>query len=235
MIEKNSLDNARIFYYSLLSRMFVFTYDLDRFKGLREAFKLIGQNPLNDLCKISALNVFENFDEIALSDEYDQIFHAPPSPVRTTLSFYNEGYESAQTTVMVKKFIGKTKIRKDSNFIENEDNFGFLFTAMSEFITFKTQGDYEYEDIAREFFIKFLNPFVDEFLNNIYIHKHSILYKDISNLGLCFFEFERAYYGVSDEVGRGEIKVNDGLSRSEKTRRESNKQKRSKGARDAIK
>lgn len=232
---ENEILDARIFYYSLFSKFFVFSYESDRFEGVKEALNLLLNYAIDEKSAISLKNLAENFDEELLITEYDDIFHSPPSPVRTTVSYYNEGYESSLSCLEIKKILAKTKFRKDSvKFIENEDNFGFLFVLMSEFIKFGKLEDKNYLEYAKEIFTKFLNPFIDEFIGAIYIHKSSNYYKDVVNLLMSFVELERVFYGTSKPILHKEIKVKNNLSRSEKIRREVNKLKRSRGSRDGF-
>lgn len=229
MVEKSNLRDGRILYYSVLSRLFVFTYDEGRFDGVKDSLFLMAQNPIDEISKNSLNNMLSKFDEQKIIQEFDNIFHAPPKPVRTTISFYKEGYESAVSNFEIKKAIADTHIRKDaSRFVENEDNFGFLFTLMAEFIKDKN------EDKESEIFIKFLNPFVGSFLESIYIHDRSDFYKDVVNLAKSFFELERIYFGTSEFEADTRVKVSGGISRSEAARREANKARRSRGSRDGI-
>lgn len=227
MIDKNSVKNARQFYYSLFSRFFVFSYSEKRFDGVKDALVLMIDSPLDDISKEALQNIISKFDELKLIEEYDDVFHAPPSPVRVTISYYSEGYESGEAHAKVKKLLSKTKFRKDdTKFVENEDNFGFLFTLMSELI--------DDETICSEIFTEFVNPYVDEFISCVYMHDKANFYKDIVILLRSFIEFERAYYGVSKPTETKNTQVVGGLSRSERVRRELNKQKRSRGSRDGF-
>ncbi|NLK67494.1 MAG: dehydrogenase [Campylobacteraceae bacterium] len=227
MINKESVKDARQLYYSLLSRLFVFSYSDERFSGVKETMSVMATSPLDELSKDALEHVVDKFDTSKLIEEYDDIFHAPPTPVRVTISYYSEGYESGEAHAKVKKLLSKTKLRKDdSKYVENEDNFGFLFTLMSQFI--------DDETLCTEIFTEFINPYVDEFIANVYTHDSSDVYKEIAIILRSFMEFERAYYGVSKPVDSKNIQVYGGLSRSERARRELNKQKRSRGSRDGF-
>ncbi|CZE46880.1 TorD/DmsD family molecular chaperone [Campylobacter geochelonis] len=237
MIDKQSVENARVAYYSLFSKLFVFSYDKDRFCGVKGVIDMMLQAPLDELSEFALKELSIDFeDENRVISEYDAVFHAPPKPLRTTISFYDEGYESGVACLRVKNLLAKTKFRRDEiKYKDQEDNFGFLFALMSEFITLQIKGEKEYEVYANELFTSFINPFIDEFCDNLYIHEKSEIYKNISNLMTSFFEFERIYYGVSAPKDSRNIKVSKGLSRSEAARRLSNKQKkRSRGARDGV-
>ena len=123
MIDKQGVQDARHLYYSLLSRLFVFSYSDDRFSGVKETMALMADSPLDDISKDALENVVSKFNALELVGEYDDIFHAPPTPVRVTISYYSEGYESGEAHAKVKKLLSKTKFRKDdSKYVENEEN-----------------------------------------------------------------------------------------------------------------
>jgi len=87
-----------------------------------------------------------------LITEFDDIFHTPPSPLRNSLSFYDEGYEVGHACANVRKILAKTNIRRDeSKFKENEDNVGFVFTLMNEFIG-------KFDECEEELFKNIINP-----------------------------------------------------------------------------
>lgn len=237
MLDKASVENARIFYYSLLSKLFVFTYEKDRFNSvllmleaiLKAPIDQASQNALKSLC-----DSFKNENIQNVADEYDQIFHAPPNPVRSTISFYDEGYEFGVSCLNVKKMLAKTNIRRDEKkYLEKEDNFGFIFTLMGEFLKKYINGDELYGEYAKELFETFLNPYVDEFISAIYIHENSYIYKNISILMHSFFEFERVYYEVVKPQKEINKKVIRGISRSEMVRRETNRARKNKGENNA--
>lgn len=100
------------FYYSLFSKFFVFSYESDRFEGVKKALNLLLNYAIDEKSAISLKNLAENFDEKLLITEYDDIFHSPPSPVRTTVSYYNEGYESLLSCLEIKKYWLKPNLEK---------------------------------------------------------------------------------------------------------------------------
>lgn len=229
MIDKQSVLDARRIYYSLLSKLFVFSWDDDRFSGVKEILDLIAANPMDEnsqkaLWNLQAAFGAENLEGIV--DEYDRIFHAPPNPIRTSISFYEEGYESSGPCLEIRNMLLKTKFRRDEKrYKDGEDNFGFLFSLMSNFIELgKSQENYQ--DLSDEIFARFLNPYIDEFIEKLYTHPKAEIYRSVAALMASFFVFERIYYdSVAPQSGKN-IKVQEGLSRAEAARRESNKQRR---------
>lgn len=233
MTDKIGVLNARILYYSLFSKLFVFTYDSGRLDGVDGVFKLVVQSPIDESSKQAAIILSQSANSSGLKpffQEYDAIFHGIKGGVKNTISYYDEGYEGGISFVYLKRLIAKTNLRRDEEkYKENEDNFGFIFALMSEFLQRQKAGFDEYEEFANELFMEFLNPFVDEFADAIYLNENANLYKEISTLMRSFFEFERIYYGTTKPQKRDNIKILQGISRSEMARRESNKS-RKKGA-----
>ncbi|WP_103636206.1 molecular chaperone TorD family protein, partial [Campylobacter concisus] len=140
----------------------------------------------------------------------------PPSPLRNSLSFYDEGYEVGHACANVRKILAKTNIRRDeSKFKENEDNVGFVFTLMNEFIG-------KFDECEEELFKTIINPNIDEFIEKLYEHQNSEIYKDVAILLNEFIAFERVALNSPKPV-KIDHKKSDGLSRSENIRREKNR------------
>ena len=116
----------------------------------------------------------------------------------------------------MRKILAKTNIRRDeSKFKENEDNVGFVFTLMNEFIG-------KFDECEEELFKNIINPNIDEFIENLYEHKNSEIYKDVAVLLNEFIAFERVALNSPKPV-KTDHKKSDGLSRSESIRREKNR------------
>ena len=118
--------------------------------------------------------------------------------VRNTASYYDEGVESGHMRVAVKNFLAKTRIRRDeNNFKENEDSVGFILTFMHELIELIMRGQKEYENIQHCLFVEVINPFIDEFIVNVYEHKMSRAYESVAIILNAFVAFERMYFEVA--------------------------------------
>lgn len=219
---------ARALYYSLFSRLFAFSFDEDRFKGVGKMLGLISAASLDEESNAAAMRLSANFNEPnpqSVIEEYDDIFHAPPRPLRNSFSYYDEGYEVGNACVDIKKLLLKTDIRRDEKkFKENEDSVGFVFTIMSEFIQRVMEGKGEYEEFSAELFKDIINPCIDEFCDKLFMHDSAQIYKDVAILLKNFIEFERIYYDVPKPISDSELnKKSSGLSRSEMIRREKNR------------
>lgn len=230
MIDKQSVENARIVYYSLFSKLFVFSWEADRFSGVKEILDLMIANPMDENSQKALLNLQAAFNASSLEgieDEYDRIFHAPPDPIRTSISYYEEGYESSGPCLEIRNLLLKTKFRRDEErYRDGEDNFGFLFSLMSNFIELGKE-DENYQDLSDEIYSRFLNPYIDEFIERLYTHSKAEIYRSVAALMASFFAFERIYYDTAPQSGVSKsIKVKEGLSRAEAARRESNKRRR---------
>lgn len=226
-----NLNLARGLYYALFSKLFIFTTKDDRFDGVKEKLLLICQNPLDDESFHAANRVLMSFDGNLkkIISEYDNIFHTPPRPLRTTISYFDEGREIGEACVKIKKIMAQTDIRKDKDkFKESEDSFGFIFTLMGYMISQNIQNGDKFEHLCEELFVNYINPFIDEFINSILTHPKASIYKDIAIIMASFVEFERAYFVQSKPDTQKHKQVSNDLSRSEMIRREVNKARKNK-------
>lgn len=175
------------------------------------------------------MRLSSNFDEKNpenIIDEYDNIFHAPPKPLRNSLSYYDEGFEIGNVCAKIRKILAHTDIRRDEkNFKENEDSVGFVFTLMSEFVNRAAKGESEYEELAHELFAEAINPYVDQFCENLFMHEEAKFYKDAATLLQSFIEFERVCYELPkpSTMDESSKKSYGNISRSEMIRREKNR------------
>lgn len=227
-----NLNPARALYYSLFSKLFVFTTNGDRFDGIKEKLLLICQNPLDETSLHATNRILLSFDESnfkQIISEYDNIFHTPPRPLRTTISYFDEGREIGEACVKIKKIVAQTDIRKDKDkFKESEDSFGFIFTLMGYMISQNTKNGDKFENLCEELFVNYINPFIDEFINSILQHPKASIYKDVAIIMANFMEFERAYFVQSKPEVQKHKQVSNDLSKSEMIRREANKSRRDK-------
>jgi len=234
-MNKDSVNVARSVYYGLMSKMFVFTTSRDRFDGLVEALDILIANPLDEN-SCEALKEVKYFIETrgtgALLDEFDNIFSNPMTQtLRDTASFYNEGVESGKKRVVVKNFLGKTKIRRNEKvFMDNEDSVGFLVTFMHELIELIISGEKQYATVQHCLFKEVINEFFDEFIVNLYEHEKADAYKSLAVVLNAFLEFERVYFDVRKPKPKEKItkKVerNEFISEAEAKRRAENRKKR---------
>ncbi|MBF0984461.1 MAG: molecular chaperone TorD family protein [Campylobacter sp.] len=227
MTSKGEFAAGRGLYYSLFSRFFVFSQDADRFAGVNAMLGLAAAHALNEESAAAIMRIQAKFDEKNpqnLVDEFDEIFHAPPSPLRNSLSYYDEGYEVGHACAKVRKILARTDLRRDeAKFKENEDNVGFLFALMSEFIARESELEL-YGELEEQLFKEVINPNIDEFIESLFNHESSEIYKDVAVLLQGFIEFERVVLSAPRPVNHGENKKTlDGVSRSEAIRRQKNR------------
>ncbi len=210
MINQEKLNPARSLYYGFFSKMLIFSELEDRFDGLKEALEVMIKNPLDENSKEALKEILEILEiggTETLVQEYDEIFHNPESAVvRTTASFYDEGVESGKKRVEVKNFLGKTKIRRDEkNFKESEDSVGFLVTFMHELIELIIKGEKSYETVQHCLFTEVINEFINEYIEALYEHDKSNVYKSVAVVFNAFIEFERLYFDVSRPAPKEKI------------------------------
>ena len=227
MTSKGEFAAGRGLYYSLFSRFFVLSLSGERFTGLNAMLGLAAAHALNEESAAAIMRIQARFDEKNpqnLADEFDEIFHALPSPLRNSLSYYDEGYEVGHACAKVRKILARTDIRRDeAKFKENEDNVGFLFALMSEFIARESELEL-YGELEEQLFKEVINPNVDEFIESLFNHESSEIYKDVAVLLQGFIEFERVVLSAPRPVNHGENKKTlDGVSRSEAIRRQKNR------------
>ncbi|WP_304345427.1 TorD/DmsD family molecular chaperone [Campylobacter showae] len=227
MTSKGEFAAGRGLYYSLFSRFFVFSQDADRFSGVNAMLGLASAHALNEESAAAIMRIQVKFDEENpqnLVDEFDEIFHALPSPLRNSLSYYDEGYEVGHACAKVRKILARTDIRRDeAKFKENEDNVGFVFALMSEFIARESELEL-YGELEEQLFKEIINPNIDEFINDLFNHESSEVYKDVAVLLQGFIEFERVVLSAPRPINQGENKKTlDGVSRSEAIRRQKNR------------
>lgn len=227
MTSKGEFAAGRGLYYSLFSRFFVFSQDADRFSGVNAMLGLASAHALNEESAAAIMRIQARFDEKNpqnLADEFDEIFHAPPSPLRNSLSYYDEGYEVGHACAKVRKILAPTDLRRDeAKFKENEDNVGFVFALMSEFIARESELEL-YGELEEQLFKEIINPNIDEFIEGLFNHESSEIYKDVAVLLQGFVEFERVVLSAPRPINQGENKKTlDGVSRSEAIRRQKNR------------
>jgi len=227
MTSKGEFAAGRGLYYSLFSRFFVFSQGADRFSGVNAILGLAAAHALNEESAAAIMRIQAKFDEKNpqnLADEFDEIFHAPPSPLRNSLSYYDEGYEVGHACAKVRKILARTDLRRDeAKFKENEDNVGFVFALMSEFIARESELEL-YGELEEQLFKEIINPNIDEFIENLFNHESSEVYKDVAVLLQGFIEFERVVLSAPRPINQGENKKTlDGVSRSEAIRRQKNR------------
>lgn len=227
MTSKGEFAAGRGLYYSLFSRLFVFSQDADRFSGVNAMLGLASAHALNEESAAAIMRIQARFDEKNpqnLADEFDEIFHAPPSPLRNSLSYYDEGYEVGHACAKVRKILARTDLRRDeAKFKENEDNVGFVFALMSEFIARESELEL-YGELEEQLFKEIINPNIDEFIEGLFNHESSEIYKDVAVLLQGFVEFERVVLSAPRPINHGENKKTlDGVSRSEAIRRQKNR------------
>ncbi|WP_103579574.1 molecular chaperone [Campylobacter concisus] len=227
MTSKSEFAAGRRLYYSLFSRFFVFSQEADRFSGVNAMLGLASAHALNEESAAAIMRIQAKFDEKNsqnLVDEFDEIFHALPSPLRNSLSYYDEGYEVGHACAKVRKILARTDIRRDeAKFKENEDNVGFVFALMSEFIARESELEL-YGELEEQLFKEIINPNIDEFIENLFNHESSEIYKDVAVLLQGFIEFERVVLSAPRPINQGENKKTlDGVSRSEAIRRQKNR------------
>lgn len=216
---------ARSLYYQCIGELFVFSFSKKRLSKLQECLKAMQECSFDESLKLN-FDVLLRHLEIenspqAFFKEYDLLFLSLKNSIPTTFSYIKEGFENSNPLLCVRQILAKSKIRRNEKFFkESEDNIGFCFLLMSEFLKQNEEG------LAKELFEKVINENIDQFLADIFTNKKANLYKEIANIAMAFIIFERFCFKVDKPTTTHSKKVQNDLSRSEFLRRETNKQRR---------
>ena len=210
-MQDQSLMKARSIYYNLFSKFFVYSKDVSVYLELISILKLLEQNPLDNTTKEAITRLLSKLDSssnIALVQEYDDIFHNPETKnIRTTASYYDEGVESGKKRVEMLQFLGKTEIRRnESEFAEYEDTIGFILTLMAELNELIVNGEEQYKNTQHCIFGEILNDFIEDFAKEVYEHESSDIFKDVIIVLKAFIEFERLYLQISKPAPKDDIR-----------------------------
>jgi TorA maturation chaperone TorD len=165
-----------------------------------------------------------------VQDEFDAVFYDLNSdPVPTTASFYEEERDDGKKRLMMVDFVLKSKYRRDKeNFTDLEDDIGFIFSFLRYLVNDEADGDSKAGELAEDVFGKVLNEFVDDFIENVYMHENSAFYQEVAVVLKAFIEFERVYLGVKKPKEKVKTKKDKKLNISdeEAARRLANKKKK---------
>ena len=233
-MDKKAINQARAVYYGLFSSLFAFVLEEERFKGVKETVELLNKNPLDEHSQKALSNMLSIINTIGvkiLESEYDAIFYDLSSdPVPTTASFYEEERDDGKKRAIMVNYVLQSNYRRDDKkFTDLEDDIGFIFSFMQKLIEDEANGDEKASFLEREIFRNVLNVFVDEFIENVYMHENSAFYQEVALLLKVFIEFERVYLGISKPKERvkpakeKEVFISD----AEAQRRLENKRKKS--------
>ncbi len=240
-MDEKTINKARALYYGLLSSLFAFVLEEDRFKNVEETIEILLQNPIDEDSK----KALENMNSIIkvkgkkfLADEYDNIFYDLNSdPVPTTASFYEEDRDDGKKRLLMVNYVLQSRYRRDTQkYTDLEDDMGFILSFMQKLIIDESNGDEKAGVLEREIFKVVLNNFVDEFIENVYMHEYSAFYQEVSLLFKIFIEFERIFLGINKPKEREKsIKDKDvSIADAEALRRMENKRKKSEEIQECI-
>ncbi|MGH2305079.1 TorD/DmsD family molecular chaperone [Campylobacter taeniopygiae] len=214
---------ARSLYYQFFGDLFVFSFSKQHLDSLHRCLDVMKENLFDE-------NLLDSFDLLLQNSqknlelffkEYEELFLSLKSAIPMTFSYLEEGFENSKALICVREILSKSILRRNEmKFKESEDNVGFCFLLMSEFLKLKE------DDLAKELFQKLIHQNIDEFITLILEHKKAYLYKEIAKILATFIEFERSCFDLGKVLKTTSKKVQNDLSRSEILRRETNKKRR---------
>lgn len=232
--EKKAIDNARAVYYGLFSSLFAFVQVENRFEGVKETIELLLKNPIDENSKKALSNMLSIINTVGLKmleSEYDGIFYDLSSdPVPTTASFYEEERDDGKKRAIMVDYVLQSRYRRDDEkYSDLEDDIGFILSFMQKLVQDEAAGDEKSSFLEREVFRNVLNEFVDEFIENVYMHENSAFYQEVALLLKVFIEFERVYLGINKpkEKIKSTKEKEVFISDAEAKRRLENKRKKS--------
>jgi len=192
-MQNKEINQSRAFYYGFFSKLFTFTYDKNRFSGVKEAAEILKNYALEENSKKALEHFVQNYNPQKLAEEYDEIFYdLSQDPVPTTASFYDEEIENGKMKVKMVDIVLSSKFRKNEEYKDSEDDIGFILPFMQYLILEKLKGDEKSEWLEGKTF-DVLNTFIDDFIENVYMHQAANLYKDIAVVLKAFIESERIF------------------------------------------
>jgi hypothetical protein len=62
-MQNREINEARAFYYGFFSKLFTFTYDKERFTGVKEVAKILKEHALEENSKKALEHFLQNYDE----------------------------------------------------------------------------------------------------------------------------------------------------------------------------
>ncbi|EDM24547.1 TorD/DmsD family molecular chaperone [Caminibacter mediatlanticus] len=226
MINKD-IDLVRAFYYALFSKFLTFTQNKNRFKGLKESLEILQQTPINEESKNAIENLLKNYNEKDIEEEFDSIFYdIANDPIPTTASSYDEERENGKQRVKMAEIVLSSNFRKKEDFTDTEDDIGFIFPFMQNLILSKIEGDEKAAWLEEKTF-KIINKFIDEFIENLYMHSSSNIYKKVAILLKSFIETERIYFNLQAPIKEKIKKVEINIVADEEAKNRKKKKKNS--------
>ncbi len=239
---EENINRARALFYGLFGSLFAFVLEEKRYAGLEEKIEFFLQNPIDE----SIDKALKNMSQIisskglkSLEQEFDSLFYdLSNAPIPTTASFYEEERDDGKKRLLMVNYVLQSNYRRNSEkYTDLEDDIGFIFTFMQNLIVDELNGDEKAAFLEKEVFKNVLNPFIDEFIENVYMHENALFYQEAAVLLKSFVSLERLFLNVPkpkevEKVAKKEQPVN--ISDAEAKRRLENKRKKSEEIQECI-
>ncbi|MFK5882017.1 MAG: molecular chaperone TorD family protein [Sulfurospirillum sp.] len=239
---KENINRARVLFYGLFASLFAFVLEEKRYNELEKKIEFFLQNPIDESMDKTLKNMSQIISSKGLKSiesEFDAIFYdLSGSPVPTTASFYEEERDDGKKRQLMVNYVLQSNYRRDNKkFTDLEDDIGFIFAIMQNLIVDELDGDEKAAFLESEVFKNVLNPFVDEFIENIYMNENALFYQEAAILLKSFISLERLFLNVNrpkerEKVSQKEQPVN--ISDVEAKRRLENKRKKSQEIQECI-
>lgn len=198
-MHNKNIDQARVFLYDILSLLFVEEHAKNSTNAIIKSLETLSLNSFDTDVQEAVNNILfyiKESNDKAFYQEYQELFIIPfGNFIPLSASWYDERREAGTMLVKVRDILAKTKIRKDeNNFQAQEDHYGFIFTLCSYLLEQNVKGELD-ENLQKELFVMLINPYCDVIAQKLIESKRDIY----SNVGVImdnFCNFERAYLDV---------------------------------------
>lgn len=201
-MNRNYINKARIVYYRLFSSLFSFNMEESDFNTILNSVETLKANPIDAESGKALETIYADLKGkkyINLKEESDFIFYNPlTSLVPMTASFYSEGRDDGQKRVEMINFLMQSPFRRDNiKYRENEDHIEFACLFMAYIIEEELQEKTYAMDLAKNVFISIFNEMMDSFIETIFNHEKSDLYKQVAIVARSFVDFERVFFDIA--------------------------------------
>lgn len=197
-----SINKARATYYGLFSALVSFIENEDSYEKIYNTIDILSQNPLDEYSNNAFTSIKEFLEEKGyegLKDENDSIFFSPSTAfIPLSASYYDECRDDGKKLIQMIDYVKQSKFRKNSTlYKDSEDNIGFILQFLNELIYSQLEEEKCSEIIIKEVFENILNNMIDDFIDQLYNHKSSNLYKHVAVLLTIFISVERSLLNIT--------------------------------------
>jgi len=211
MVNKEGMNIARVVHYGLFSAVFKFLENEKSFEDIKHTVSLLCENSIDNNYEEAFRNMNKFLNDggfNALQEENNEVFYSPTSTfIPVTASYYDEQRDDGKKHLKMIDYVLKSKFRRDTSTCkEHEDHIEFILHFIQKLIEEEIRGDKDASILSREVFENVLNPMIDEFSENLYLHEKSDFYKNTAVAMRVFISLEREILNVDKPISK---KINE--------------------------